>query len=86
MHDMVLIHDVVLRDLTGIAYHFFYNHCFIIKFLSTEKHSAMSSSKRRLFMGREFYARWVVALTYFNYICFFLCLFVPSLLAKSSRA
>ena len=55
---------------------FFYSHCFLNKFLSTEKLSAMSSSEMRLFMGPDFYARWVVALTDFHYIFFFyVCLF-----------
>ena len=71
MRDMILIHDVVVLDLTGIAYHFFYDDCFLNKFLSTGKHSAMSSSEMRLFMAPDFYARWVVALTDFHYIFFF---------------
>ena len=31
----------------------------------------MSSSEMRLFMGPDFYARWVVALTDFHYLSFF---------------
>ena len=50
---------------------FFYDDCFLNKFLSTGKHSAMSSSEMRLFMALDFYARWVVALTDFHYVFFF---------------